>query len=46
MLNEVVVEIGLGVEHEAILMQLELVEEEHEDDADEKRNEGGVERHT
>ena len=44
MLDEVVVEIGLGIEHQALLMQLELMQKEHQHDRDEQRDERRVER--
>ena len=37
MLDEVVVEIGLGIAHQALLMQLQLMQKEHQHDRDEQR---------
>src|SRR5690606_22157837 len=42
--DQLLVAIGLGVEHESFLHRLELVDEEHEHDADQKRDQRRVER--
>ena len=38
------VEVRLRVEHEAFLLKLKLMKDKHEHDADQERNESGVER--
>jgi len=38
------VEVRLGVEHEPLLLELELMNEKHEHDADQERDERGIER--
>ncbi len=43
-LEQVLIEVVLGVEHHALLGQLQLVQEEHDDDARGQRCEGCVER--
>ena len=43
MLEQVLVHVALGVEHEPLLAELKLVEHEHDPEAQEQRDEGGVE---
>ena len=45
-MDEMLVEIGLGIQDETLLPELQLMENEHQNDADEERYECGVEGHT
>src|SRR5687768_1508788 len=44
--DQTLVEVRLAVEHEPLLRELQLMQQEHEHDADQERDQRGVECHT